>query len=105
MSALGVSVKRGLSRGRSRLEEELQDIQDERLRRKSTFSVATQIVFLEMDLHGLFATRSFSHRKMLSYLLDNINTFDNMESSQTTPDTTTNSESSFSFSRESVTLR
>lgn len=75
-------MKHTLKRRKSSLEEELQDIHNERVRRKSSFSNVTQIVFLEMDLHGLFATRSFSHRKMLSYLHDNISTFDNMEPQQ-----------------------
>lgn len=74
-------AKRTLDR-RKTLEEELQEIYEQRQHRKSTFSVATQIVFLEMDLHGLFVTRSFSHRKMLSYLHDNICMFEKQDNKQ-----------------------
>ena len=63
-------------RQRSNLEVELQNIHDERKNRRNTYAAASQIPFLEMDLNGLYASRTFSNRKMLSYLTDYISTFD-----------------------------
>ena len=68
-------------RRKSSLEIELEDIHNERVRRKSCLASAVQILFLEMDVQGLCATRSFSNRKMLSYLHDNISMFDNPDTS------------------------
>ena len=91
-------------RRKSSLEMELQDIHDNRARRKSCMVSATQIPFLEMDLHGLCATRSFSNRKMLSYLLDMISMFDDAAETVTEPKNNLD-KAKLSFSPSDIKLR
>lgn len=80
---------------------ELQDIHDNRLRRKNSLVSATRILFLEMDLYGLRATRSFSNREMLSYLRNNIG----MISAVAEKSEDGNDRRNFTFSPSSAKLR